>query len=62
MPKITKTKQTNKPSKTFKILWVDPETHHKARILAAQKGVSIKEIVSLAVLNYSSSVESVQTA
>ncbi|MBN8545820.1 MAG: hypothetical protein J0L60_06770 [Ignavibacteria bacterium] len=52
MSKITKTQQTSKPEKSFKILWVDPETHQKARILAAKQGVSIKEIISLAVQNY----------
>lgn len=52
MPKIAKTKQTSKLDKPFKILWVDPETHQLARILAAKQGVSIKEIVALAVQNY----------
>lgn len=54
MSKISKKRESGKikPDKTFKILWVDPETHQLARILAAQQGVSIKEIVSLAVQNY----------
>ncbi len=54
MPKIAKKRDSgkNKPDRTFKILWVDPETHQLARILAAKQGVSIKEIVSLAVQNY----------
>lgn len=58
MSKISKKRDSskNKPDKTFKILWVDPETHQLARVLAAKKGVSIKELVSLAVQNYSVAV------